>query len=142
MWVPKFQYPATTGTQLTLARPMGFWEHRQETVGGFRDSAAGVRAAITIRRDYLLDIVLRFPEDNLDDVETMVAWMQDNPSTAFTFWPDVDVTGTSYASLLVSPGIGESLRATRNGTFKSDLETTLTLKRSNGAAWPLVWYPD
>lgn len=141
MYVPRFQYPVA-GTTLTLTQPMRHWERRQNTVGGWRQAASGVIAARTIRRDYLLDLILRVDESELASVETMIAWMQDNPSTAFTFWPDTDVGGTSFSSLLISPLPGEELRAPRASEFASTLEVALTIRRSTGATWPLAWYPD
>lgn len=142
MWVPKFQYPAA-GTVLALATPMRHWQRRQHTIGGLRESASGTaRAARTIRRDYLLDLTLRVDEAELAAFELFIAWAQDNPATAFTFWPDVAVPGTSYACFLIAPVHGEEFTAPRDGEFASMLNPAITLRRTDGAAWPLVWYPD
>lgn len=141
MWTPKFEYPVA-GTVLTLTRPMRHWSRRKITVGGMREAASGARAARTIRRDFLLDIVLRIDESELTAVETLHSWMEDNIGTAFRFWPDVGVAGTSFDCVLVKPVHGEDLTPVRSSEFASDLEVSLTLRRSNGAAWTLAWYPD
>lgn len=138
---PRVQYPVA-GTILTFTRTMRYWSRRKNTQGGMRESASGTaRAAFTIRRDYLLDITLRFPETELSAVETMHAWMEDNIGTAFRFWPDVAITGTSFDCYLVSPVQGEDLAPTR-ADLPSDLEVTLTIRRTNGASFGLAWYSD
>ena len=140
-WIPQFKYPASSGTVLTLTRDMRHWTQRQRTEGGWRESASGVAAARTIRRDYLADFVIRFTESEADNMETLVAWMQDNIATAFDFWPNAATSGTFYPSYLRAPLHGDDYAPQRNDELPSDWEVTLTLRRSTGAAWPLVWYP-
>lgn len=138
---PKFRYPTASGTLLTLTRTMRFWDDYTETAGGFKESASRTaRAGRTIVRDNLLDIVLRLTENERAAVRTMVNWMQDNPMTGFDFWPDVAVAGTVFVCYLVHPVQGETLKFARSQEFTSDLETTLTIRRTNLAAFDLIWH--
>lgn len=141
---PKFVYPSTSGTVFILMYPMRHWTRRQQTVGGHRVAAAGHPnvAARTVRRDYLLDVVLRLHETELDAAESLIAWAQDNPATTFDFLPHFDGTAGSYPSYLISPVQEEEFTPQRNSEVASVFETTLTFKRSTGASWPFAWYSD
>jgi hypothetical protein len=135
-WIPKFRYPGTSGTVLTLTRSQGLWTPRVETIGGHRRAAVPtVAASFTIARLRTLDLLIRFDENEYDNIETMVEWMQDNPMTAVDYWPDKDVAGTSYTILLVSPVQGEAFAPARNPSFTSDYEIVLTVMRSGGTSW-------
>lgn len=138
IWVPKLRYPVTSGTILTLTLPMRYWTERMSSIGGFAESASGTRAARTIRRDYLLDVVFRIDEGELADVQTFVAWAQDHAPSPFDFWPDK--TGSSVSALLINPMQGSDLTPSR-GESGSDLEVPLTLRKSDGTPWALSYYP-
>lgn len=142
--IPRFRYPHTTGTVLLLENPQREWTRRPRVVGGFREAAVQtVRASRTISRIYLLDIVLRVMESEITAIESMVAWMQDNPMTAFDFWPDYETTpGTSYQALLVSPMPGERDLEFAPTDFPAMRDVALTLVRSAGASWPLEYFGD
>lgn len=143
MWIPKLRYPATSGTQLTLTRPMRHWSQPMDSVGGFRKSASGTaRASYTIRRDRLLQLILRFDEAENAAIRAFIEWAQDNPNTGFDFWPDVAVVGTLFVCYLESPVVGERWEPQRNQDFASDLEASIVLRRTNGSAFDLSWYPD
>lgn len=140
-WLPSFSYPAEDGTTFTLSLPLKPWTERMLSIGGFRESAAGVRAARTVRRDYLLDLTLRFDESELATLRAFVEWAQDNPATAFTFWPDASDSETSFDAILISPMQGTDLIATRGETI-SDMTAQITLRLAAGGPWDLVYYPE
>lgn len=142
--IARFRYPATSGTVLQLDLPQREWSRRPAVIGGFREAAVRtVRAAFTISRVYLLDLSLRVWESEITAVESMVAWMQDNPMTAFDFWPDYETTpGTSYQALLVSPMPGERDLEFAPTDFPAMRDVALTLVRSAGASWPLEYFGD
>ena len=141
LWAPKFKYPTSSGTSLTLTRSMRHWTERMATVGGFRESASGTaRASRVIRRDHLLDTVVRITEGERAALRAMVAWAHDNPGTGIDLWPDVATVGTVFVVYLVSPMPPDELTFQRNAEFPSDLETLLTWRRTNGTPFDLVWY--
>lgn len=137
----KMRSKFTAGADYTLTLAQREWDRRTPTIGGFREAAAGGanRAGRIIRRDYLLDIILRVYESEITSIETMVAWMQDNFATPFTWWPDVDVVGTSFSALLVSPAPGEELTFAPS-EFRGMREARLTLRRADGLSWNLQYY--
>jgi hypothetical protein len=142
--IARFRYPTAVGTVLQLALPQREWRRRPHVVGGYREAAVQtVAAARTISRIYLLDIVLRVKESEKTAVENMVAWMQDNPMTAFDFWPDyVDTPATTFTALLKSPVPGNGDLEFLPSDFAGVDEVTLTLARSTGESWNLLYYGD
>lgn len=142
--IARFRYPATSGTvfQCTLAQRE--WDRRPRVIGGYREAAVQtIAASRTISRIYLLDIVLRIRESELTAVESMVAWMQDNPVTAFDFWPDFTTTpALTFTALLKSPVPGERDLDFPRSDFPGMRECLLTLARSTGASWDLEYYGD
>lgn len=142
--IARFRYPGTSGTVLQLAYSQREWDRRPQVMGGFREAAVPtVRATRTISRIYLLDIVLRVLESEISAVESMVAWMQDNPNTAFDFWPDYEATpATTFTALLKSPMPGAGDLEFAKSEFPGMREVTLTLIRSTGASWNLEYFGD
>lgn len=141
----KFNLPTGgAGTDYVTTIAQREFDRRGETVGGFREAAAGGtnRAGRVIRRDYLLDIVLRIYESEITAIETMIAWMQDNFATPFTHWPDyVTTPALSFSALLVSPAPGDPLEFPKS-EFPGMRDVRLTLRRADGLSWDLEYYGD
>lgn len=140
MWIPKFEYP-TGGTALVLTRPMGLWTRTFRAQGGRFEPANGPAVARTVRRRYYLDLLVRFKESEYTAVETMVAWLQDNPANPASIWPDHSVAGTSYPFLMIHPVQNEDFEPQRDSQYPSDWALPMTIERSTGTPWPLNFYP-
>lgn len=142
--VPKFNAPTGgAGTDYVFSLAQREWDRRPEVIGGYREAAVRtVRAARTISRTYMLDVVLRVRESEISMVETLVAWMQDNPNTAVEWWPDKDVALESFDVLLVAPMPGEGDLDFARSDVGGIREVTLTLIKDDGTAWDLEYYGD
>lgn len=135
---------AADGNLWLFELPQREWRRRPDVVGGFREAAVPtVRAARTISRVYLLDIVLRVYESEITMAEEMVAWMQDHPNEPFGFYPihDEDIT-VAFSSLLVSPMPGSGNLDFPPSDFPGVAEVSLTLVRADGSSWDLEFYGD
>lgn len=142
-WVPKFRYPATTGTVLNLVRSQGHWTQSNEPTGGFRRAAVvTVAASFTISRMRMLQVHIRFDEGEYAAVESLVEYMQDHPMTPVDMWLDKADNDTLYQVLLVSPVHGERWSPQRTEGFESDYETDLTFINAAGSSWGSLPFYD
>jgi hypothetical protein len=112
------------------------WTPKDATVGGMRVAAAGVPATYVVRRDALLDLVLRFTEDEWPDVLALIQFGQSGQ--AITWTPDVDELAT-FDVYLDAPAAGTSWAPARDAAFPRTLTATLTLRGVNGLP-PWVGY--
>jgi hypothetical protein len=126
-----------TGGDYTTSIPARAWLPADESIGGVRVAASGVPATYLVRRDVLLELTLRFPESEWDDVLDLVTFGQSGET--ITWYPDADATGTSFSVYLQAPAPGERCNPTRDGTYPRMLEVTLMLRGASGSA-PWVAY--
>lgn len=143
MWMPKFRYPATTGTFLTLTYPLKRWHYMAPIlVGGRRESAAGIVAVHRIARRYPFTLNIRLHESEIGAFLDMIAYMQDNPNTEVTFWPQASVSATSFGILLVSPVDEDGTLALEEAAYSVEHDVGIVLRRADGQKWTTRFYPD
>lgn len=132
----RFVYGAT---DWTTSLPVRAWTPVDATVGGRRVSAAGVPATYIVRRDTLIELVLRLTEDEWEDVLALVAFGQ--TGQAITWYPDANNTDPDYEAVAVyleTPAPGERFTPTRDGQYPRMIEVTLVFR---GVAGILPWTP-
>lgn len=96
------------------------------TIGGSRTSAAGVPASYIVRRDAMIDLVVRIFEDEWTDFLNLLIWGQGAESI---FWyPDAEDTLTFWEVYLESPMAGQDIRPNRDGNFQRVFEVPITLR--------------
>lgn len=109
------------------------WTPIDETTGGSRTAAGGVPASYIVRRDSLLEVVLRIDEDEWTDFVNLIAWGQSGES--FLWYPDADDVGTSFEVWLEEPKPGGRYSPERTD-FPRVLECTLILRGVDVPPWP------
>lgn len=129
-WSPKVVYNAITVLFTISQRP---WGPRSRGIGGYDESAAGVPESYRQRRDEELDIILRFYENQINDVMTWLAWAQDNAGTTFKFYLEsTDAIGAAYDVYLVDPVMGDDIKPERSAQYPKTYEITVRLRTANG----------
>lgn len=129
----KFSYGATN---YSPSLPPRAWDPADETVGGVEIAAAGAPTTYVVRRDDLLEVTLRFPEAEWDDVLALVTYGQ--TGQVIQWFANVDVEPDySEGVYLHAPAPGERWKPTR-GQFPRTFEVTLTLR---GALGGIPWTP-
>jgi len=134
----RFVYgPEGSTTTWDTALPVMLWTPADDTVGGWRDSAAGVPASYVVRRDALLEMTLRVEEPDLVHALNLIAWGQSAQPILWTPDPleDPDTTVPVY---LVTPAPGSRWSPTRSTEYPRMFEVAITL-RGVGTAMP--WRP-
>lgn len=140
-WRCRFVYGLSgSETDWSTDLPARPWAYRAPSVGGQRTAASGVPAGYTVRRDHMLVVPLRIYETEWTDLLALIDWANAG-AESFTFYPDADVA-TSFACYLESPAGGDDVAPVRNAEFPQMLELSLTLRKVNGQAWSLEYFPD
>ena len=124
-WLSSFVYDSGTRTY-TCELALRHWTDSPTTVGERRIAAAGTGAVDIIRRDGLIDVPLRFYEDDWPNVWRMIQWGQ--TEERFTWYPDASDTDTVYSVYLQEPAAGSRIQYERNPEFSEQLELTITLR--------------
>jgi hypothetical protein len=125
----------------TTSLPPRAWTPINETVGGFRISSAGIPAAYNVRTDAMVELTLRFTEDEWEDVLALVAFGQ--TAQAFYWYPDSTLTDPDYDAAQVylqSPGPGERFAPARDGQYPRMFELTITLRGVGGVLQYTPYY--
>lgn len=129
--LPRFVHSGGSWTALYPCRP---WTPADNTVGGRRVAASGLPASYIVRRDALLELTLRFHEDEWADVLAVVAAGQ--ADEALTWYPDLeDQPGVSYAVYLEEPAAGTRWAPLRDQQYPRIFEGTLVLRGVSAAPW-------
>lgn len=127
-WRSRFVY-GDTG-DFTLSLPVRAWIPADDTVGGVRIAAGGVPATYIVRRDVLIELVLRFYESEWPDVLALVTFGQSGED--WVWYPDADAVA-NYNVYLHAPAPGTRWTPTRDSNFARVFELTLTLRGVDGA---------
>lgn len=129
---PRFVYDDGAAVDYTMSLPARPWTIVERGEGGSDVSGAGVPASFEVRRDYLTKLTLRFPEGEIDDVTRLVRHFQ--RSGTATYYPDVDVGGTSHAVYGDSPKMGEPIEPRRSDE-PGTLELDVVVRRTTASAF-------
>lgn len=136
-WIPKVTY-GTPATEVTYTYPQKCWDPERPSVGGIDWSATGVPAGYVIHRDGDLKAVFRVTEA---EVPATLAWLEAaQEGQSFSVWLDA-TTGAPVTAYLVSPTAGEKIQFPRSQQYPRVFELSLTLRRVDGAAWVVPFYP-
>jgi hypothetical protein len=130
-WIPRIVYGTTT---LDLTWPQRHWTPSSVAVGGRDISATGVPAAYSVRRDQLLDVTIRFEEDEWPDIEAWLQWAQGQ--RPFTWHPDRSNLSASYTVYLQEPAMGEPILPERDEQFPLVFTVGVQLRRVGWAQAP------
>lgn len=136
---PRWVYDDNAVVDYTMALPQGEWDFESRGTGGHDVSAGGVPVAYEIRRDHVLHLTLRFPEQEWPDVERLVRHLQRDGSA--TFYPDQADEGTSHTVYGESPKMGEEIRP-RRGQEPSTLELDIAVRRTTSAVFEDAYYAE
>lgn len=138
----RFTYGASV--DWTTSIPPRPWTPINETVGGVRIATAHIPAAYTVRTDAMVEIPLRFTEDEWDDVLALIAFGQSAQS--FYWYPDSILTDQDYEAAhvyLQSPAAGERFAPTRDGQYPRMFDLTIVLRGVGGVLpWFAYFPPD
>jgi hypothetical protein len=112
------------------------WTPKDITTGGRRIASAGLPASYVVRRDAVLDVQLRFTEDEWPDLLAVIAAGQSD--AVLTFYPDAEES-TTFQVYLDAPASGDTFQPVRDSAFPRMLTVTLTLRGVSGTP-PWVGY--
>lgn len=125
------------GLDVTFRLPVRPWRPSHPTVGGRMVAAAGVPASYIVRRDALLHIVARVPEQDWDTFLAVIFYGQNDG--VIEWFPDVREAGDSSLVYLDHPAPGEDWEPTeRMEDFELVLEQALVLRSVDGSS---IWRP-
>lgn len=124
------------GEEFITQLPPRAWMPAEQTIGGERTSEAGIAASYIARTDVLLDVTLRFFEDEYEDVRALIRFGQ--TKQGFLWFPDAEDV-VSFLVYLDAPKVGERWAPTRDGQFPRVFEQAITL-RGVGAVEPWLRY--
>lgn len=125
------------GGDFTTAVAVRPWLPVDETVGGLRKSASGVPASYIVRRDKLLDLVLRVDESQWEELLAFITFGQ--TAATFRWFPEATLTDADYDShevYLDAPAAGQRWAPSRSSEYPRVFELTITLC---GVAGVLPW---
>lgn len=136
-WRPKASYGPGPTVLGPLTWPCKPWDAERPSVGGIDWSATLVPASYVVNRAGDLKVTIRVTEA---EQAAVIAWLEAvQDASSFDFW--LDATGASVSSYLVSPAAGETIQMTRLQNYPKVFELLVTLRRVDGAAWVLPFYP-
>lgn len=137
---PKFSVTiGMTTTNLTLTWPQFPWDVGLLLVGG--GERTSVPSNYLIRSEPVMDLRIRVVEGTEQgNLLAFLLLVMDGRS--FTFWPDVDVTGTSYTVYLESPSVanGDKIMPSGRDTEPSVLIYNMTVRRSTSTVISQAYY--
>lgn len=114
-FIPKVSY-GTGPTVLTFTQSQKLWHPKSKDVGGSNRSDAGIPETFIIRREYTVDVEIRFLESEWAAVDTWLASVI--AGTAFDWWFDKDDNATKYTVYLESPSVGNEIAPKRDAFGK------------------------
>lgn len=125
---PRF---AWTGGTWTPRLPARFWTPGEDVVGGVRVAASGVPASYIVDRRQVLEVPVRFWENEWTDAQALVAFGQS--AQAFTYFPD-SLEPENFQVYLDEPAPGKRWNPTRT-EFPRVFEIVLTLRGAGSTPW-------
>lgn len=135
-WIPRFDFGAST---LTLTYPVTRWNAGARTEGRFLKSSTGVPGPSLSLRKYLLDVTLRYTEDEWPDVMAFVSYAQMGDS--FVWYPQShdDAQASFVTSWLESPRMNAGIRPVRDASLLWLFTLQITLSRMS-SPWDLEYF--
>jgi len=109
----------------TTTLPVRAWVPGDRTIGGILFSTGGVPGAFIVRRDPLLNLVLRVEESEWLDVLALVAFGQTGQS--LLWFPDVD-EAPFFTVFLDLPAAGSQWGPERDGQYLRNFDVPLRLR--------------
>lgn len=139
-WIPRIDYVDATGApqSLVLSLPMAEWRKPEKRYGGTHVASSRVRAAYTIRRDFLLITPLRYTEAERESVAAMIRALQDTGGAA-TLYPDQDDLAT-FVAYLEAPLDGWDDTPDPDATARGYFRTEVTWSRTTSDAWTMEFH--
>lgn len=135
--IPKLRYPATSGTVLTLSRPIQKrWTPGRISYGGQDMSASGVPEVFIVNKFHTLAIDVRVAPSEWAGMQAFLDWW-DNNAAAFDLFPRKD-EGTFYPCYLVDPATG-SEPDYRDDPYVSGYILTMRFRLTTGAVFLPAW---
>lgn len=125
----RFEFGASA-FEASIASPP--WTPGDDTLGGVRVAASGLPASYIVRRDALLDVMLRFRESEWPAVLSLVTYGQ--TGQVITFFPDAEEL-TTFDVYLQTPAAGERWAPSREATYPRVLTLALTLRGAASVPW-------
>lgn len=136
---PRWVYNDGSSVDYTLALPQRPWSFGSLGHGAMGVTASGIPAGYEVRRDYTLDLGLRFPETEWPDVERLVRHLQRaRPATLYLDSENEQAAHTVYGE---APAMGEPIRP-RRGTEPSTLELDVTVRSATATIFTEAYFED
>jgi hypothetical protein len=133
-WLSRF---AVLDVDVTLATPFRPHIPDSPSVGGSRDSAAGVMAAYVVREDEIVRITYRLYEEEYVLLRSVLR--HGRKAEIITFWPDEADEDQSFQVWLHSPRAGQPF-GTERGDPNHMYEITIELRRVDGEPWDFKYF--
>lgn len=115
--------------ELTLSLPQKFPQTEEGPGMGDEDTtASGLTVGYYVGWQYAVVIVLRFTDDEYEDVMAAVRWAMQNKSIPFLFRFDADLPETEHSVYLEAPKLLDRIKPTRDQRTPEVWELTLTLR--------------
>lgn len=127
-WCPRFVFGAN---DFAFSMPMRPPTPMNGGIGGSETAASGVPASYSVRRDYLLNVPLRFTEEEWTEVEALIEAMQAHPTGGFDFYADKNQPEPSNTCYIEEPAMGTRWGPTR-GEFFGSYDLTIILRSTSG----------
>lgn len=141
-WVPKITYlNCDVSTSFTLRIPQAPWRYRSRAKGGRDQSDSRVTESFVTRTDRMLELNLRFTEEEW--VASVEPWLMivHGQEQSFTVQLDALDATTAFTAFLVSPVTNEVV-SPEPGDMNGVLELAVTVMTSDGAAVSENYFPS
>lgn len=131
-WIPLIRYDDETETLLFTIQQR-WWEPEEGVGFGDEDeSDAGVPHSYVVRYDRAVRVVIRFTDDEYEDVMAAMKWIMEHKSEGFYYRFDQLDAATDFFVYLESPRLGERIRPTRDGSAPWTWTLSLLLRSTSG----------
>lgn len=133
----RFVYNDGAGVDFFMLLPARQWLPASKGHGESDTSASGIPAHFEVRRDARLHLPLRFFESEWPSVRRLVEHGQRSGSA--TWYPDMDVSGTSFTVYVDEPAMGDEI-IPRPSEHAGVLELDIVLRRTTSGQMEPVYY--
>ena len=137
IWRPTFLFGVDAQT-LTLSLPVTRWDPGARTEGRFLKAATGAPGPSLRLRKYLLNVTLRFLEEEWPDIIAFLNVVQ--MGAAFTWIPNGPMEEVSSVTVYwEAPHLTDVISPTRDAAYLSLMTLPIVLSRTD-QPWPLEYY--